>query len=48
MADGRSICSSDDDHALLSKTESCSLNPEVYELNYLHLKSHKGHLYGRK
>ena len=41
MADGRSICSCDDDHVLLSKTEYCSLNPEVYELHYLHLNGDK-------
>ena len=35
------ICSSDDDHVLCSKTESCSLNPEVYELEYLHLNGDK-------
>ena len=42
MADRRLICGSDDDHVLVSKTESCcSLNPEVYELNYLHLNGGK-------
>ena len=41
MADGRSICGSDDDHVQLSKTESWSLNPEVYELNYLRVNSDK-------
>ena len=35
-ADGRLVCSSDDDHDALSKTESCSLNPEVCEVEYLH------------
>ena len=41
MADGRSICGSDDDHVLLSKTESWSLNPEVYQLNYLRVNGDK-------
>ena len=41
MADGRSVCSSDDDHDSLPKTESCSLNPEVCELEYLHLNGDK-------
>ena len=41
MAAGRSICSSDDDHVLLSTTESFSINAEVYELEYLHLNDNK-------
>ena len=40
-ADGRLVCSSDDDHDSLPKTESCSLNPEVCELEYLHFNSDK-------
>ena len=41
MANGRSICGSDDDHVLLSKTESWSRNPEVYQLNYLRVNGDK-------
>ena len=42
MEDGWSICGSNDNHVRLSKTESCcSINPEVYELNYLHLNRGK-------
>ena len=41
MVDGRSICGCDDDHVLLSKTESWSLNPEVNELNYLRVNGDK-------
>ena len=41
MANGRSICSSDDDHVLLSKTDSCSLNLEVYKWYYLYLNGDK-------
>ena len=37
MMVGRSICSSDDNLVFFSKTESFSLNPEVYKLEYLHL-----------
>ena len=35
------VCSSDDDHDSLPKTESCSLNPEAFELDYLHFNGDK-------
>ena len=41
MADGRSIWGSDDNHVLISKSESWSLNLEVYELNYLRVNGDK-------
>ena len=34
-ADGRLVCGSGDHHDSLPKTESCSLNPEVCELESL-------------
>ena len=40
-ADGRLVCSSDDDHDSLAKTESCSLDPEACELEYLHFNGDK-------
>ena len=40
-ADGRLVCSSDDDHDSRPKTESCSLDPEACELEYLHLNGDK-------
>ena len=41
-ADGRLVCSSDDDHDSLPKTaEYCLLNPEVCELEYLHFNGDK-------
>ena len=40
-AEGRLVCSSDDDHDSLPKTESCSLNPEACELEYLHFNGDK-------
>ena len=40
-ADGRLVCSSDDDHDSLSKTEFCSLGPEACELEYLRLNGDK-------
>ena len=40
-ADGRLVCSSDDDHNSLPKTESCSLNPEACELECLHFNGNK-------
>ena len=40
-ADGRLVCSSDDDHDSLSKTEFCSLEPEACELEYLRLNGDK-------
>ena len=40
-ADGRLVCSSGDHHDSLPKTESCSLNPEVCELESLHFNGDK-------
>ena len=40
-ADGRLVCSSDDDHDLLPNTESCWLEPEACELEYLRLNGDK-------
>ena len=40
-ADGQLVCSSDDDHDSLPKTESCSLEPETCELEYLRLNGDK-------
>ena len=41
-ADGQLVCSrSDDDHDSLPKTESCSLEPEACELEYLRLNGDK-------
>ena len=40
-ADGRLVCGSGDDHASLPKTESCSLNHEVCELESLHFNCDK-------
>ena len=41
VADRRLVCSSDDDHDLLPRTESCSLIPEACELEYLHFNGDK-------
>ena len=40
-ADGRLVCGFGDDHASLPKTESCSLNPEVCDLESLHFNGDK-------
>ena len=40
-ADGRLVCGSGDHHDSLPKTESCSLNPEVCELESLHFNGDK-------
>ena len=40
-ADGRLVCGSGDHHDSLSKTDSCSLNPEVCELESLHFNGDK-------
>ena len=40
-ADGRLVCSSDDDHDSRPKPESCSLDPEACELEYPHLNGDK-------
>ena len=40
-ADGRLVCTSDDDHDLPPKIESCSLNPEACELQFLHFNGDK-------
>ena len=39
--DGQFVALHDDDHVLLSTTESFSLNAEVYELEYLYLNDDK-------
>ena len=39
--DGQLVCPSGDDHDSLPKTESCSLNPEVCELESLHFNGDK-------
>ena len=38
---GRLVCGSGDHHDSLSKTDSCSLNPEVCELESLHFNGDK-------
>ena len=40
-ADARLVCSSDDDHDSLPKTEFCSFDPEAFELEYLHFNGDK-------
>ena len=40
-ADGRLVCGSGDHHDSLPQTESCSLNPEVGELESLHFNGDK-------
>ena len=40
-ADGQLVCSSDDDHDSLPKTDTCSLEPETCELEYLRLNGDK-------